>query len=103
MKAYEKQSLMVKTVVNIADNQELELSLTKNESDNILYPSSPMDAVYDDSNLYTLSYEKRDMGGRMDKSTKSTVWQKQMETKLERLGNQAVGIVSRTIRKTFAD
>ena len=56
VKAYEKQSLMVKTIVNLSDNQEIEISATKNESDNILYPSTGMDAKYDDSELINLKY-----------------------------------------------
>jgi len=47
---------MGKLNVNLADNHTLELRITANRSDNILYPSSRMDARYDDSNLYTLKY-----------------------------------------------
>ncbi|MEA3354351.1 MAG: TonB-dependent receptor [Campylobacterota bacterium] len=72
MKAYEKQSLMVKTVVNIADNQEIELSATKNESDNVLYPSSGMDAIYDDSSLYNLKYTASQLGDLSKKLEIST-------------------------------
>jgi iron complex outermembrane receptor protein len=62
MKAYEKQSLMVKTLVNINDNNELEISGTKNESDDVLYPSSGMDAKYDDSKLINLKYTAKNLG-----------------------------------------
>lgn len=62
MKAYEKESLMAKVNLNIADNQEIALSATKNESDNILYPSSGMDALYDDSDLYSLQYTAKNLG-----------------------------------------
>ena len=62
MKAYEKKSMMVKTIITPTDNQELEISATKNESDNILYPSSGMDAIYDDSNIYNLKYSINDLG-----------------------------------------
>ncbi len=62
MKAYEKESIMAKAVANIADNQEIELSATRNRSDNILYPSSGMDALYDDSNLYNVKYTALDLG-----------------------------------------
>jgi len=62
MKAYEKESLMVKTMINISDNQELSISATKNESDNVLYPSSKMDAIYDDSNLYNVNYTAKELG-----------------------------------------
>ena len=62
MKAYEKKSIMAKAVANITDNQEIEISATQNRSDDILYPSSKMDALYDDSNLYNIKYTAKDLG-----------------------------------------
>jgi iron complex outermembrane receptor protein len=62
MKAYEKQSIMAKAIANITDNQELEISATQNRSDDILYPSSKMDALYDDSNLYNIKYTAKELG-----------------------------------------
>lgn len=62
MKAYEKESLMAKLLVDINDNHELEISATQNRSENILYPSTPMDAIYDDSNLYNLKYTAYELG-----------------------------------------
>lgn len=61
MKSFEKTTLMSKVFMNIADNQELRLGYTLNRSDNILYPSSPMDADYDDSDIYTLGYSIYDL------------------------------------------
>lgn len=62
MKAYEKESIMAKVIANITDNQELEVSGTQNRSDDVLYPSSKMDAIYDDSNLYNLKYTLKELG-----------------------------------------
>ena len=56
MDAYEKKSLMAKAFINLTNNQELRLSYTANRSDNILYPNSGMDAIYDDSNIYSIEY-----------------------------------------------
>lgn len=56
MRAYEKTSFMGKTFIKIADNQDLELSYTQNRSDNILYPNTGMDALYDNSDIYNLKY-----------------------------------------------
>jgi len=56
MQAYSKKSLMAKAYVTTAENQELRLSYTANRSDNILYPNSKMDALYDDSNIYSIEY-----------------------------------------------
>ena len=62
MKAYEKKSIMAKVAANVADNQEIEVSATQNRSDNVLYPSSKMDARYDDSNIYNIKYTAKDLG-----------------------------------------
>ncbi len=62
MKAYEKESIMAKAIANITDTQDIEISATQNRSDDILYPSSGMDALYDDSNLYNLKYTARELG-----------------------------------------
>lgn len=54
--AYKKKSAMAKAFISTAENQELRLSVTANRSDNILYPSSKMDARFDDSNIYSAEY-----------------------------------------------
>ena len=56
MEAYTKKSAMVKLFINTADNQELRLSYTANRSDDVLYGNSKMDAIYDDSNIYSIEY-----------------------------------------------
>ncbi len=60
--AYDKASLMGKFYVNFTDNQALMLSYTANRSDDILYPSSPMDAIYDDSDIFNLEYSIKQLG-----------------------------------------
>ena len=44
-----------------SDDQELKLSFTANRSDDILYPSSPMDALYDDSNIFNVEYALKNL------------------------------------------
>ncbi len=56
MKAYSKKSIMTKAYVSVTDDQELRLSYTANRSSDILYPNSKMDAIYDDSNIYSVEY-----------------------------------------------
>lgn len=60
-KAYEKKSVTSKAFVNVTEDQELRLSYTANRSDNILYPSTPMDAAYDNSNIYSVGYNIKDI------------------------------------------
>jgi len=62
MDAYTKKTLMAKLFWDITDNQELRLSYTANRSDDVLYPSSMMDALYDDSDIYNLEYIAKDLG-----------------------------------------
>lgn len=62
MKAYQKDSIMSKMFVNVTDDQELQLSYTKNNSQDVLYPSSKMDADYDISNIYSVAYDIKNIG-----------------------------------------
>ena len=61
MDAYTKSVLMGKIFAHITDNQTLKLSYTGNRSDDVLYPSSKMDAMWDDSDIYNLAYEITDI------------------------------------------
>jgi len=56
MEAYTKKSAMAKLYITPLQDHELRLSVTANRSDNVLYPNAPMDAIKDDSNLYSLEY-----------------------------------------------
>jgi len=60
--AYEKSAVLGKLYINLAENQELRLSYTANRSDDVLYPSSKMDALYDDSNILNIEYSAKDLG-----------------------------------------
>lgn len=60
--AYTKQTLMGKVFADITENQKLKLSYTANRSDDILYPSSKMDALYDDSDIFTAEYTIANLG-----------------------------------------
>ena len=62
MDAFTKKTLMAKMFWDITDTQELRLSYTANRSDDILYPSSKMDALYDDSDIFNIEYTAKDLG-----------------------------------------
>jgi len=62
MDAYTKKTFMAKLFWDITDNQELRLGYTANRSDDVLYPSSKMDALYDDSDIYNLEYIVKELG-----------------------------------------
>ena len=61
MQAYSKKSMNAKAFVSTLKNQELQLSVTSNSSSNIVYANSPMDALYDDSNIYSIAYDIKDI------------------------------------------
>jgi iron complex outermembrane recepter protein len=60
--AYDKLSFMGKLYADLTEHQKLMLSYTANRSDDILYPSSPMDAIYDDSDIFNLEYTVSQLG-----------------------------------------
>jgi len=60
--AYKKRTVMGKVYADITENQELRLSYTANRSDDVLYPSSKMDALYDNSDIFNAEYTISDLG-----------------------------------------
>ncbi|CAA6807440.1 MAG: TonB-dependent receptor [uncultured Campylobacterales bacterium] len=66
IESFTKKTFMGKLFYDISDEQYINLSYTRNESDDVLYPSTPMDAVYDDSNIYTLEYGIQNLGKYSD-------------------------------------
>jgi len=60
--AFTKKTLMGKMYWDITDDQELRLGYTINRSDSVLYPNTPMDAVYDDSDIFNLGYTAKNLG-----------------------------------------
>ncbi|MCK5696803.1 MAG: TonB-dependent receptor [Gammaproteobacteria bacterium] len=62
MDAYDKKTFMGKFYFNLIDNHEMAISYTANRSDDVLYPSSKMDASYDDSNMVNVEYAIKHLG-----------------------------------------
>ena len=62
MDAFEKTMYMGKVFIDPTENQEIRLSYTANRSDKVLYPSSKMDAVYDDSDVINAEYSLKNLG-----------------------------------------
>ena len=59
--AFKKNMYMGKVFVDFTPDQALELSYTANRSENVLYPSTPMDALYDDSDIFNLQYSLKNL------------------------------------------
>ena len=66
-KSYQKRSVMTKAYINLTDEQKLRLSYTANRSNNVLYPNSKMDAIYDNSNIYNIEYDLLDISDNYTK------------------------------------
>ena len=62
MDAFTKLTGSAKLFIDITEDQELRFGYMANRSDDVLYPSSKMDALYDDSNLYNAEYIIRNIG-----------------------------------------
>jgi iron complex outermembrane receptor protein len=56
MDAYQKLTYYSKFYIQLASNQMLKLSYMANRSTDVLYPSTPMDAESDDSDIFNLEY-----------------------------------------------
>ena len=69
MDAFTKKTFLAKTFVNVTDNQDMELSYTMNRSDDIMYPNSKMDALYDDSDILNFKYTLKDLNTYSKKLT----------------------------------
>jgi iron complex outermembrane recepter protein len=67
--SYERKDLTAKAFVNITKNQDLELSYTAGRGNDILYPSTAMDAIFDNSNLYDVKYNLKNLGTLSKKIT----------------------------------
>ncbi len=60
--AYTKRTFMGKAYIDITADQQLRLGYTANRSDDILYPSSKMDALYDNSDIINVDYTIANLG-----------------------------------------
>jgi iron complex outermembrane receptor protein len=78
MDAFEKSTFMGKIFVDVTDDQELRVSYTANRSDDVLYPSSKMDALYDDSDIYNLEYDINNLG-KYSKSLNFQAYQSEVD------------------------
>ncbi|SFV70470.1 TonB-dependent receptor [hydrothermal vent metagenome] len=69
--AFTKKTVLAKMFWDITDTQSLELSYARDESDDVLYPNTPMDADYDNGDIYNLTYTLKYLGKYSKKLTLS--------------------------------
>ncbi|WP_331774028.1 TonB-dependent receptor [Sulfurospirillum sp. 1612] len=102
--AYKKTSFMGKLYIDVTENQELQLGYTGNRSDNILYPSTPMDAISDDSDLYNVKYIIKNLNQYSDRLNfeyyYSTV-DHPMTTQYRKASDTAMGTMANVMSSTI--
>jgi len=78
MDAFDKKMYMGKVFITPMDNQELKFSYTANRSTHVLYPSSKMDALWDDSDIMNLEYSLTDLS-RFSKKLDFQIYNSQVD------------------------
>ena len=63
--AYEMRTGWIKTFVKPTESQKLEVSFTKQETENVMYPYLSMDAIYDNSSRGSLTYTIENITSRL--------------------------------------
>jgi len=89
--AFEKTMYMGKVFVDFTPDQELQLSYTANRSDDVLYPSSKMDAIYDDSDIFNLKYSIKNLSAyskKLDFQLYNSQVEHPMSTQYRKAGEQ---------------
>jgi len=100
--AYDKKTFLGKVFVDVTDNQQMKLSYTANRSDDILYPSSKMDALYDDSNIFNLEYSFKNLG-RYSKSLDIQYYSSDVEHPMSTFYRNAAIAMGERISKLTTD
>jgi iron complex outermembrane receptor protein len=101
MEAYDKSTLMGKIYWDVTENSTLKFGYTANRSNDVLYPNSKMDADYDDSDLYDVGYEIRNLGIYSDKLTLQyyhTEVDHPMSTRYRKMSLGPMGIVKHQLQ-----
>jgi len=91
MDAFEKTMYMGKVFIDFTEDQTLELSYAANRSDNVLYPSSKMDALYDDSDIFNLKYSLKNLSSyskKLDFQVYNSKVEHPMSTKYRKAGTK---------------
>ncbi|HIP41921.1 MAG TPA: TonB-dependent receptor [Campylobacterales bacterium] len=78
MDAFEKTMFMGKVFVDVTDDQELRVSYTANRSSDVLYPSSKMDAIWDDSDIINMEYSIKNLS-RFSKKLDFQIYNSQVD------------------------
>lgn len=90
--AYTKRSFMGKFYLDVTDDQELQMSYTANRSDDVLYPTTPMDALYDNSDILDLNYKIKHLGA-LSKSLEIQYYHSRVEHPMSTFFRKASGPV----------
>ncbi|MDY6971924.1 MAG: TonB-dependent receptor [Thermodesulfobacteriota bacterium] len=73
-KAYSIDTYWSKFGLNFPNNQRMEISYTRQEAEDIIYPYLLMDAVYDDTDRLNVTYEASDLPNRIERLKAQFYW-----------------------------
>ncbi len=61
LKAFTKKNFFIKSIFDITKNQTLKLSYLANRDNDVLYPNTPMDSIYANSDTFNISYDVKNV------------------------------------------
>ncbi len=59
--AYKRETIILKAVSNLSENQKLTLSYFRDSADDVLYPAFSMDAQIDNTDIFNIEYSYKDL------------------------------------------
>ena len=102
-KAYLINTFWVKFGLNTTDDQRMELHFTRQEADDVIYPYLLMDAVYDNTNRVSWSYEIDTPGGFIKNAGIKLYWNNVRHDMTDERRASSTGFASGYSMRTFAE
>jgi len=102
-KAYLINTSWVKLGFNISDYQRLEVSYSRQEADDVIYPYLLMDAVYDDTDRVNISYERLNVCKLIEKIKAQFYFNQVKHVMTDERRVSSLGWVSGYMMKTYAE
>ncbi|MBW1805807.1 MAG: TonB-dependent receptor [Deltaproteobacteria bacterium] len=102
-KAYAINTYWTKLGFNPADNQRMELSYSRQEANDVIYPYLLMDAVYDDTDRVNWTYEASNVLRGVEKLSAQFYWNQVRHKMTDWRRVSSVGWATGYMMKTFAE
>ena len=102
-KAYEIETIWTKLGFNPTANQRIELSFSRQNADDVIYPYLLMDADYDDTDRVNLAYEADNFLGPLEKLTFQIYWNQVEHLMTDNKRGTSIGWPIGYMMKTYAE